>query len=137
MDVRPDLRLGDGIYPGKVGGVRISYNRRNEVMIMATIPFDQLLETAQGLEPTQKRILLDRLQADLDREPWALADEQLGFMIRHHELIENAYARDDMEALRELARSAEYRAAFGEMSWDEAYDRYEETWLTQLRSTQG
>jgi hypothetical protein len=56
MDFRHDLGGGDGIYPGKAGGVNISYDDRSEVMIMATIPFEQLLEAAQRLGPEQKRI---------------------------------------------------------------------------------
>lgn len=61
-------------------------------------------------------------------EEWALQGDQLAFMQKHHAIIEAAYASGDLGPLDALADSDEYRALFGEMSWDEAYDRYEETW---------
>jgi hypothetical protein len=47
------------------------------------------------------------------------------FMLQHHNPIETAYASDDLEFLHELAKSEAYVAAFDDMLWDEAYDRYE------------
>ena len=43
MDVRPDLRLGDGIYPGKVGGVKL---RRR---MLAAVGENYLAPTGQPL----------------------------------------------------------------------------------------
>jgi len=39
-----------------------------------------------------------------------------------------AYAAEDRVPLDELERSEEYKRLFGDMPWDEAFDRYEETW---------
>jgi len=59
------------------------------------------------------------------QDDWTLDADQMLFMLQHHNPIETAYASGDMEFLRELAQSEAYIAAFGDMSWDEAYDRYE------------
>ncbi len=53
------------------------------------------------------------------------------FMLQHHNLIEAAYEADDLEALRKLAASDEYKTVFGAMTFDEAYDRYEEMLETE------
>jgi hypothetical protein len=63
-----------------------------------------------------------RLTQDDD---WTLNARQMLFMLQHHNPIETAYAEDDMEFLRLLAKSEGYLAAFGDMLWDEAYGRYE------------
>ena len=60
-----------------------------------------------------------------EQETWTLNSEQMIFMLQHHNFVENAYAEDNMTVLRELEASETYKTAFGEMSWDEAYDRYE------------
>jgi hypothetical protein len=57
---------------------------------------------------------------------WALEGAQLVFMLRHKDAIEAAYDDDDMATLDALESSDEYRALFGDMTWDEAYDRFEE-----------
>jgi hypothetical protein len=46
-------------------------------------------------------------------------------MLQHHNRIEAALTAGDVEAIRELAASPEWTAAFGKMGFDEAYDRYE------------
>ena len=56
---------------------------------------------------------------------WILNADQMTFMLQHHNAIETAYAANDIDFLRELAKSDAYRKLFGEMGWDEAYDRYE------------
>jgi len=56
---------------------------------------------------------------------WTLTTDQMVFMMQYNNPIEEAYANDDMDYLRQLEASDEYRALFGEMSFDEAYDRYE------------
>lgn len=63
-----------------------------------------------------------------DKELWALEGEQFNFMIRNHDAIMAAYAAEDRVPLDELERSEEYKRLFGDMPWDEAFDRYEETW---------
>jgi hypothetical protein len=60
----------------------------------------------------------------ISQDDWALTADQMLFMFQHHNPIETAYASDDMDFLRELATSEAYRVAFGDMPWDEAYDRY-------------
>ncbi len=65
----------------------------------------------------------------VERDDWSLTAEQMLFMMRHHNPILAAYEREDMDFLRQLAASQDYKAAFGNMSWDEAFDRYESTWV--------
>lgn len=58
---------------------------------------------------------------------WELTIDQLFFMVRHHDEITDAYERDDTAALRALADSDAFKQVFWGVSWDEAWDRYEET----------
>jgi hypothetical protein len=62
-------------------------------------------------------------QADADH--WILDTDQMIFMMQHHNMIEAAYASEDLDSLRLLAASEAFKSVFGEMSFDEAYDRYE------------
>jgi hypothetical protein len=64
-------------------------------------------------------------ELEVDSDDWTLNPEQMFFMMEHHNLINDAYASENMEGLRQLASSHDYQAAFGKMSFDEAYDRYE------------
>jgi hypothetical protein len=64
-------------------------------------------------------------ESAIQQAEWTLSADQMIFMLQHHNGIEAAYEADDLEALRELAASDEYKAIFGDMSFDEAYDRYE------------
>lgn len=61
----------------------------------------------------------------VEQDECALTPEQLAFMVQHHDFIEAAYAAEDLEALRDLADSTEYRRYFEAMPFDEAYDRYQ------------
>lgn len=61
----------------------------------------------------------------MDDDNWTLNAGQMTWMMHHHNLIEDAYAAEDMEVLRKIAESVSYKRAFGDMSFDEAYDRYE------------
>jgi hypothetical protein len=61
----------------------------------------------------------------LNPDDWSLSSDQMIFMLQHNNEIEAAYERDDLEFLRSLAASDEYKSVFGDMSFDEAYDRYE------------
>lgn len=58
-------------------------------------------------------------------DDWSLSADQMIFMLQNHNLITDAFENDDMQTLRELAESAEFKQVFGEMGFDEAYDRYE------------
>jgi len=60
----------------------------------------------------------------MNESNWTLNTDQMIFMLQHHNMIETAFAVDDVENLRELAASPSFRAVF-DMSFDEAYDRYE------------
>lgn len=60
-----------------------------------------------------------------DNADWTLTTEQMIFMLENHNIIEQAYSTNDVEALRRLTVSRRYKATFGDMSWDEAFDRYE------------
>lgn len=60
-----------------------------------------------------------------DTDDWTLDADQMIFMLQHHNAIEAAYEKDDTAYLKRLANSDEYKAIFGDMSFDEAYDRYE------------
>jgi hypothetical protein len=62
-------------------------------------------------------------------DAWELNPTQVAFMNRHLATIQDAYEHDDMNFLRALEATDEYRQLFGRMSWDEAWDRYEETEL--------
>lgn len=58
---------------------------------------------------------------------WTLTPAQMAYMDVRIVEIAAAYAADDMATLRRFERSQAYRDAFGDMTFDEAYDRYEET----------
>ena len=64
-------------------------------------------------------------ETSIQQDDWTLNADQMIFMLQHHNPIEAAYAEDNLAFLRELAKSEEYKAVFGAMSFDEAYDRYE------------
>lgn len=59
------------------------------------------------------------------QDEWTLDADQMIFMLQHHNAIEADYEANDLDSLRELAETDTYKAAFGVMSFDEAYDRYE------------
>jgi hypothetical protein len=59
-------------------------------------------------------------------DDWSLTTDQMIFMLQYHNPVEAAYAADNMAYLQSLAASDDYKAIFGDMNWDEAYDRYEE-----------
>lgn len=58
-------------------------------------------------------------------DDWTLSDTQMEWMLQHINQIDEAFAADDLEWLRHLADASDYKRKFGEMSFDEAYDRYE------------
>ena len=56
---------------------------------------------------------------------WTLTAEQMTWMAQHHNQIEEAFTAADIEWLRHLADTTDFKRAFGDMGFDEAYDRYE------------
>lgn len=66
-----------------------------------------------------------RSEAESDND-WVLNADQMIFMLQHHNAVAAAYEANDLAFLRSLAESKGYKAVFGNMSWDEAFDRYEE-----------
>jgi hypothetical protein len=91
------------------------------------------LTLVNQLSQEDRRALLQTLQEQLseDDDSWALEGAQLAFMLQHQDQIESAYEASDLSSLDALIVSNEYRALFGDMPWDEAYDRFEETWWTE------
>jgi hypothetical protein len=61
----------------------------------------------------------------LTENDWTLTPEQMLFLMQHNNAFESAYTNDDLEALRAFASSEDYLTLFGNMGFDEAYDRYE------------
>lgn len=58
-----------------------------------------------------------------------LTDEQFAFMQAHHEEIERgmiAAKLGDFAPVDAIINSDEYQRLFGVMSWDDAYDRYQD-----------
>lgn len=58
-------------------------------------------------------------------DDWTLTDRQFDFLSIHHYTIHRAFECDNMLYLRKLATTPKYHEAFGDMSFDEAIDRYE------------
>ncbi len=58
-------------------------------------------------------------------DDFTLNAAQMQFMINAHNAAEAAYAAQDWAVIDEITASAEWRQLFGDMSWDQAYDRYE------------
>jgi len=58
-------------------------------------------------------------------DDWTLSPEQMLWLFQHHNEIEDGFHADDLEALRALADSDAFKRVFGEMGFDEAYDRYQ------------
>jgi hypothetical protein len=70
---------------------------------------------------------------DAEKHEWSLTAGQTLFMMQHYNAILEAYECDDMDFLKSLEASEEYRAVFGTILWDEAFDRYESTWIDPAR----
>ena len=67
----------------------------------------------------------EKKQEAVQQDEWTLTPRQMLFMMQHHNFIEAAFEQDNLNTLRELAQSDEFVTLFGDMSFDEAYDRYE------------
>lgn len=70
-------------------------------------------------------------------EPLLLTDEQLAYMLSHHSEIERATFHPDLydfvtpetgnaQLIGDVISEPLFRQTFGSMSWDDAYDRYED-----------
>jgi len=70
---------------------------------------------------TPERAKLERSIADLD---WRLTPVQAAVLTRYRDFIKQKLDSDDMKALRTFAQSEDYRVAFGDMGFDEAWDRF-------------
>ncbi len=63
-----------------------------------------------------------------DDTDWTLTTDQMVWMMEHHNLIERVMAAGDFSDLQAMMnKGGEYARLFGDMSFDEAYDRYEST----------
>ena len=58
---------------------------------------------------------------------WTLSSQQMLFLMQNHNVLEKAYAASDLDFLRQFAESKTFKDLFGDMGFDEAYDRYETT----------
>ncbi len=58
-------------------------------------------------------------------DEFTLNAAQMQFMINAHNAAEAAYATQEWGVIDEITASNEWRQLFGDMSWDQAYDRYE------------
>lgn len=63
--------------------------------------------------------------SDSDADEWILDTNQMLFMMQHNNAIESAFRAEDMEYFRMLSASKEFQLLFVDMSFDEAFDRYE------------
>ena len=66
-----------------------------------------------------------QLQTTSENDEWILTNDQMIFMMHHNNMIVEAFETDDMQVLLDLQASQEFEAVFGDMSFDEAFDRYE------------
>ena len=71
-----------------------------------------------------ERPLSDTTQAQSD-DDFTLNTAQMVFMININPAAEKADQEDNFSFFDDIIASAEWKNLFGEMSWDQAYDRYE------------
>ncbi len=60
-----------------------------------------------------------------DEDDFSLNAAQMVFMMNSENAMRKAELEDDVQFFRNLAASDEYKALFGDMSIDQAIDRYE------------
>jgi hypothetical protein len=72
-----------------------------------------------------RNIQINDAQIDTNGDDWSLTTDQMIFMLEHHNAIETADDEDDDTFFEQLINSIEFRALFGDMTFDEAFDRYE------------
>jgi hypothetical protein len=71
------------------------------------------------------RAVESQTRQNIEEDDFTLNAAQMQFMINAHNAAETAYASKDWTIIDEVTASEEWRQLFGEMSWDQAYDRYE------------
>lgn len=76
---------------------------------------------------SDKPQVFQQSETTTNEDNWTLTSEQMIFMLQYNNYIEEAFRKDDFAALQTLADSEEYQQVFGDMSFDEAFDRYETT----------
>lgn len=67
---------------------------------------------------------------DLSEVSVQLSPEQQAFLQAHHEIIEYAWIaakQGDASAIEALVASFDYQRLFGTLSWNDVYDRYQDT----------
>jgi hypothetical protein len=64
-------------------------------------------------------------RSEITDDDFTLNAAQMQFMINAHNAAEAAYENQDWTIIDEITASNEWRQLFGDMSWDQAYDRYE------------
>lgn len=64
---------------------------------------------------------------DMQEESFILNTKQMEFMLNVEAAAERADRDDDFAFFDELVASDEWRERFGDMNWDQAYDRFEIT----------
>ncbi len=61
----------------------------------------------------------------MNTDNWTLNKAQHDYLDKIWDVIEAAYADDNMDALKAIAASESYQTLFGDMGIDEAVDRFE------------
>ncbi|MEP6987376.1 MAG: hypothetical protein ABI970_17355 [Chloroflexota bacterium] len=64
---------------------------------------------------------------EIESNEWTLTSHQMLFLMQNQNAIEKAYADSNLDFLRQFAESKVFKDLFGDMGFDEAYDRYEST----------
>lgn len=86
---------------------------------------DNILPPSTDVSPKIDAHSEERADGVSTDDDWTLNTEQMLFMMAHNNEIETAFEVDDMQYFKTLVASDEYQSLFGEMSFDEAFDRYE------------
>lgn len=62
----------------------------------------------------------------MDNDDWTLNAAQMAFMVNAEAAAELADQDNDYDFFDGIVASEEWKHLFGDMSWDAAYDRFEE-----------
>ena len=68
-----------------------------------------------------------QVKHEVEPNEWTLSPQQMLFLMQNHNVLEKAYLDSDLDFLRQFAESKAFKDLFGDMGFDEAYDRYETT----------
>ena len=72
-----------------------------------------------------KPVTQDIQEKHIDAGEWEINSDQMLFMLQHNNDILLAFENDDMSYFKTLVSTVDYRKLFEDMSFDEAFDRYE------------